>query len=93
MSHALQHAAIVVFIFVAVAMLMLTVLGASAYRRDRRTFVLFISLAFAMFFVKSAILAVGFWFHYGAPELYELLGSLFDLVIAGLLIAPFLIRK
>lgn len=93
MSHALQHAAILVFIFVAVAMLILTLLGASAYRRDRRMFVLFIALAFAIFFVKSTILAVGFWFHLGAPELYELLGSLFDLVIAGLLMAPFLMRK
>ncbi|MFA5943518.1 MAG: hypothetical protein WC876_03520 [Candidatus Thermoplasmatota archaeon] len=93
MSHQLQHAAILVFVFVAVAMLVLTILGASAYRRDRRPFVLFIALAFGVFFVKSAILAVGYWQHLGAPELYELLGSLFDLIIAGLLIAPFLIRK
>ncbi len=93
MSHALQHAATLVFVFVAVAMLALTALGAAAYRRDRRSFVLFIALAFAAFFVKGTILAVGFWFHLGAPELYELLGSLFDLVIAGLLIAPFLMRK
>jgi hypothetical protein len=93
MSHALQHAAIVVFLFVALAMLVLTVLGASAYRRDRRTFVLWVSIAFAAFFVKSAILVVGFWFHLGAPELYELLGSLFDLAIAALLLVPFLVRK
>lgn len=93
MSHALQHAAIVVFLFVAMAMLVLTVLGASAYRRDRRAFVLWVSIAFAVFFVKSAILVVGFWFHLGAPELYELLGSLFDLAIAALLLVPFLVRK
>jgi hypothetical protein len=93
MSHALQHAAILVFAFVAVAMLILTILGTSAYRKDRRTFVLFVALAFAMFFVKSVILVVGFWFHLGAPELYELIGSLFDLAIAGLLLVPFLVRK
>jgi hypothetical protein len=93
MSHALQHAAVVVFAFVAMAMLVLTILGTAAYRKDRRAFVLFVSLAFAAFFVKSVILVFGFWFHLGAPELYELAGSLFDLVIAGLLIGPFLIRK
>jgi hypothetical protein len=93
MSHALQHAAVIVFAFVAVAMLVLTLLGTAAYRKDRRTFLLFVTLAFAVFLVKSAILVVGFWLHLGAPELYELVGSLFDLAIAGLLLGPFFIRK
>jgi hypothetical protein len=93
MSHALQHAAIVVFAFVAVAMLVLTILGTASYRKERRTFVLFVTMAFATFFVKSVILVIGFWWHLGAPELYELVGSLFDLAIAALLLGPFLVRK
>lgn len=93
MSHALQHAAIVVFGFVALAMAVLAVAGLAAYRRKPESFLLFITLAFFVFFLKSALLVVGFGFHLGAPELYELLGSLLDLVIAGLLLAPFFIRK
>ncbi|MHB1260136.1 MAG: hypothetical protein ACYC2H_00325 [Thermoplasmatota archaeon] len=93
MSHALQHAAVVVFAFVGLAMVMLAIVGAAAYRRKPESYLLFITLAFFVFFLKSTLLVVGFGFHLGAPELYELLGSLLDLVIAGLLLAPFFVRK
>lgn len=93
MSHDLQHAAIIVFVFVAVAMLVLTALALMAYRRGRDRHALFVTLAFAAFFVKSALLAFGFGYHLGPPELFELLGSLFDLGIAMLLLAPFLLRR
>jgi predicted small integral membrane protein len=92
-SHALQHAAVLVFAFVAVAMLVLSVLGAASYRRDRRRYTLYVTLAFVLFCVKSLILVVGFWYHLAAPELFELVGSLFDLAIAGLLLVPFLVRS
>lgn len=93
MSHALQHAAVLVFGFVAIAMLVLTTLGWNAYRHDKRTYALYVTLAFLLFFIKSVILVVGFWYHLGAAELYELVGSLFDLAIAALLLTPFLLRK
>lgn len=93
MSHALEHAAILVAIFVALAMVGMFVTAASAYRRDRRPFILWISAAFGVFALKNIGLVIALWLHVGPHELVELIAALMDLVVAALLVAPLLIRR
>lgn len=93
MSHALEHAAIVVAAFVALVMLALVVAAATAHVRDKRPFVLWIAAAFGVFALKNAGLVVALWLHVGPHELVELVAALMDLTVAGLLAAPFLVRR
>lgn len=92
-SHALEHAAIVVACFVALVMLGLFVLAVAAHRRDGRPAMPWIAGAFAVFAAKNIALAVALTVHFGPHELVELAASLLDLVVAGLLVAPFLVKR
>lgn len=93
MSHALEHAAIVVAAFVAAVMVVMFIAATSAHKRDRRPFVLWISAAFGVFALKNIGLVVALWLHYGPHELVELVAALMDLVVAALLVAPLLLRR
>jgi hypothetical protein len=93
MSHALEHAAIVVAGFVAAAMALMLVAALSAYKRDRRPFVLWIAAAFGVFALKNLGLVTVLWIHFGPHELVELMAALMDLVVAALLVAPLVIRR
>lgn len=77
---------------VALASLALTLLGALAYRRRRDRRLLFVTGAFGLFFAKSLFTAVELFTGTVGHEALEMVNAGFDLLILGLLIAPFLLR-
>lgn len=77
---------------VAAAMVFLASMSLRAWMRSRNRILPFITAAFVVFAAKSLVTAYGL--HTGTPahEDLELVGTLLDLVIAALLVAPFLLR-
>ena len=91
--HPNQATAVALIVIVHVICLVLTVLAAAAWRRSGNRRLLLVAAAFLVFAIKSFVtaysLATGFLHH----EDLEGIGSLFDLVIVLLLVAPFLVRS
>lgn len=70
--------------------LVLAILAVGAWRRTGNRRLGFVAAAFFVFVVKSAVTAYSLWTGLIGHEDLELAGALLDLVVVGLLIAPFL---
>lgn len=90
MAHPNETTAVAIIVVVAVVSLILTVLAASAWRRTGNRKLAFVTGAFAVFFAKSVLTAYSVQTGFIAHEELELIGSLGDLIVVVLLIAPFL---
>ena len=90
MAHTNETTAVLLIAAVAVVSLLLTALAASAWRRTGNRKLAFVTSAFAVFFLKSVVTAYAVRTDAIHHEALELLGSLADLAIVLLLVAPFL---
>lgn len=90
MAHPNETTAVAIIVVVAVVSLILTVLAASAWRRTGNRKLGFVTGAFAVFCAKSALTAYSVQTGFILHEELELVGSLGDLAVVLLLVAPFL---
>ncbi len=93
MVHPNEASAAAVIVVVAVVSLILTILAASAWRHTSNRKLGFVTGAFAVFFAKSLLTAYSVSTGFIAHEDLEIIGSLGDLAVVLLLIAPFLARS
>jgi len=77
---------------VAGAMVFLGSMAIRAWRRSQNRILLFVAGAFGVFAIKELVTAYGLWKGVPGHEDLELLVTVMDVVIAGLLIAPFVFR-
>ena len=70
--------------------LVLTALAVGAWRRTGNRKLAFVAGAFGLFFAKSVFTAYSLWTGFLGHEDLELAGAMLDVVIVGLLVAPFL---
>lgn len=77
---------------VAVAMTFLAAMAIRAWVRSHNRFLLYVAGAFAVFALKSVITAYGLQTGTPGHENLELVGTVLDAVIAGLLVVPFILR-
>jgi 4-amino-4-deoxy-L-arabinose transferase-like glycosyltransferase len=89
MAHS-HLAAVLIIGAVALISLALSVLAALAWRRTQNRKLAFVTAAFLTFFAKSLITAYALWTEEVAHEHLEVVGSVLDLVVVGLLISPFI---
>lgn len=89
MAHPHEAAGVAVIALVAALSLLLTFLAAAALNRSGNRKLAFVMLAFLAFFVKSVLTAYSVETDFIQHEHLELVGSLFDLLILLLLVAPF----
>ncbi len=89
MVHPNEATGLAVIALTAAVSLVLAVLAAGAWRRTSNRKLIPVMLAFWMFFVKSVLTAYGLHGDVIHHEDLELLGTLFDLAIVLLLMAPF----
>lgn len=92
MAHPNETTAVAIIIVVAVVSLILTILAAAAWRRTGNRKLAFVTGAFAVFFLKSILTAYSVSTGFIQHEDLELIGSLGDLAVVLLLVAPFLAR-
>jgi hypothetical protein len=92
MAHPSEHLAIYVITAVGALALGLTVLAIRAWNRSRSPRMLYLAGAFSVLALKGLVTAGALWQHRIGHETLELLGSLFDLVVVLLLIAPVIHR-
>ena len=92
---ALTHleASVVLIMAVGAVTLALTFLAAAAWQRTRNDKLLYVTTAFALFALKSAVTAAAIGYDLLGHHTVEVLGSAFDLVIVLLLVAPFVVRQ
>lgn len=91
-AHVAHPVATAVVSVSALAAAFLTVMAVMAWRRTRRSSLLFVATAFLLFTAKAAITMFALETDVIHHETLEMTGSVFDLAILGLLIAPFLRR-
>jgi hypothetical protein len=89
MVHPSEAAGLALIAVTAAVSLVLATLAAGAWRRTSNRKLVPVMLAFWMFFVKSALTAYGLGADAIHHEDLELIGTLFDLAIVLLLMAPF----
>lgn len=89
MAHPNEMFGVAIISAVALVSLVLTVLAALAWRRAGNAKLGFVTAAFAVFFLKSALTAYSIESEFLGHEDLELVGSLADLVVVILLLAPF----
>lgn len=90
MTHPSESAASLVILLVGLVCLALLLLGVAAFRRTRNRKLLWLVAAFALFTIKSFLTSWALWAETIGHEYLELVMSLFDLGIVGMLVAPFL---
>lgn len=90
MAHPNESTAVAIIVVVALVSLLLTLLAAAAWRRTGNRKLAFVTGAFAVFFAKSVLTAYSVHTGFIAHEELELVGSLGDLLVVLLLVAPFL---
>ncbi|MFA5943439.1 MAG: DUF5985 family protein [Candidatus Thermoplasmatota archaeon] len=73
--------------------LILTVLAFAGWRRTGNRRLLFVGSAFLLFAIKSLLTAYSITTEFLHHEDLEAIGSMFDLAVVSLLVAPFLIRS
>lgn len=91
MAHS-HDTAIAIILVVAVVSLALCILAARAWRATANGKLAFVTAAFAAFVLKSLLTAYALHTDAIAHEDLEVVGSVLDLAIVLLLIAPFLVR-
>lgn len=89
MAHPNEVVGVGVIAAVAVVSLVLTLLAAAAWRRSGNPKLAFVTFAFLVFFVKSLVTAYSVETGFIGHEDLELFGSLADLAVVVLLVAPF----
>ncbi|MHB1260223.1 MAG: hypothetical protein ACYC2H_00760 [Thermoplasmatota archaeon] len=89
-NEAVATAAIVAVHLICLA---LTVMAAAAWRRNGNRRLLFVAAAFLVFAMKSLLTAYSLTTEFLHHENLEAVGSLLDLIVVSLLVAPFLLRS
>lgn len=89
MAHPNEMTGVIIIAAVALVSLVLTLLAAAAWRRSGNAKLGFVTAAFAVLFVKSALTAYSVRTGFVGHEDLELLGALGDLLVVLLLLAPF----
>ncbi len=89
MAHPHEATGVAIIALVAALSLLLTFLAAAAWNRSGNRKLAFVMLAFLAFFLKSVLTAYSVETNVIQHEHLELVGSLFDLLILLLLVAPF----
>lgn len=89
MAHPNETTGVAIIALVALASLLLTVLAAAAWRRTGNRKLAFVTAAFFVFFAKSVLTAYSVKTGFIGHEDLELLGSVADLGVVLLLVAPF----
>lgn len=89
MAHPNEMVGVAIISTVALISLVLTVLAGLAWRRSSNAKLGFVTAAFAIFFLKSAMTAYSIETGFLGHEDLELAGSLADLLVVLLLLAPF----
>ena len=89
MAHPNEIVGVAVIATVALVSLLLTLLAAAAWRRTGNRKLGFVTAAFVVFFAKSLLTAYSVKTGLIAHEDLELIGSLGDLAVVLLLVAPF----
>ena len=92
MAHSSEETAVLVIAAVAALAATLTLVSLGAWRKNRNPKLLFLVAAFSLFFIKGLATAWAILYHRVAHEHLELIGSVFDLAIVALLVAPLLRR-
>lgn len=88
-AHPNELTGVAIIAVVALVSLLLTVLAAAAWRRTGNRKLGFVTTAFCVFFAKSVVTAYSVETGFIGHEDLELIGSLADLLVVLLLVAPF----